>query len=257
MGDITRIIQARGVIPLISSSTVRRWLQEMAIKPWQVRSWVFPRDPAFEIKAGIVLDLYQGYWEGQPLGPHDIVLCADEKTCMQALRRRRVVGPAPGHGTLVDSEYKRTGTVSYLTALNIFTGTVMGQVVPRTGIVPFDGFVETVMSSEPYRSADRVFWVVDNGSSHDPRTFQARLSRRYPNAIAVHLPVHASWLNQVEAYYSILQRKALTPNDFDSAEALTERILRFQARFNETAEPFKWRFTKSDLARYLRRVRLH
>lgn len=254
VADITAIIQARGVIPMISSSTVRRWLQELAIKPWQVRSWVFPRDPAFELKAGIVLDLYQGYWQGQPLGPNDIVLCADEKTCLQALRRHRVVGPSCHHGTLVDSDYLRTGTVAYLTVLNVFQGTVMGKVVPKTGIVPFDTFVAEVMAREPCRSADRVFWVVDNGSSHDPRTFQARLSQHHTNAIAVHLPVHTSWLNQVEAYYSILQRKALTPNDFTSPEALAERILDFQTRFNRTAEPFRWRFTKADLANYLKRV---
>lgn len=254
VADLAAIIQIRGVIPLISPSTVRRWLRELAIKPWQVRSWVFPRDPAFEAKAGIVLDLYQGYWNGEPLGRNDIVLCADEKTCIQALRRRRVVGPTCHHGTLVDSDYVRTGTVAYLTALNVFQGTVMGKVVPKTGIVPFDAFADEVMTTEPYRSAHRVFWVVDNGSSHDQRTFPTRLSGRYPNAIAVHLPVHASWLNQVEAYYSILQRKALTPNDFDSPEALIERILGFQERFNQKAEPFKWRFTKADLARYLQRV---
>ncbi len=84
------------------------------------------------------------------------------------------------------------------------------------------------MAHEPCRSADRVFFIVDNGASHQPKTFQDRLSSRYPKAVTVHLPVHASWLNQVEAYFSILQRKALTPNDLESTNALTQRILDFR-----------------------------
>ena len=254
VADIAALVRKYGLIPLISDSTVRRWLQELAIKPWHVRSWVFPRDPEFATKAGVVLDLYQGCWQGEPLEPNDIVLCADEKTCLQALRRGQVVGPGPRHGTLVDSEYERAGTVVYLTALNVLQGSVVGKVVANTGSAPFDRFVDEVMRSEPYCSARQVFWVVDNGCAHHPRTFPQRLTQRYPNAVAVHLPLHASWLNQVEAYYAILQRKALTPNDFASTQALAQRILAFQTRFNQTAAPFRWRFTKADLSRYLKRV---
>lgn len=141
-----------------------------------------------------------------------------------------------------------------MAALDVFRGTVTGHVAEKNGIVPFDSFVDLVMTQERYRSANRVFWVVDNGAAHQPKTFQARLAARYPNAIAVHLPVHASWLNQVEAYFSILQRKALTPNDLGSIESLTHRIQGFQARFNQTAQPFKWKFTKTDLVKCLRRI---
>jgi hypothetical protein len=110
------------------------------------------------------------------------------------------------------------------------------------------------MAHEPCRSADRVFFIVDNGASHQPKTFQGRLSSRYPKAVAVHLPIRASWLNQVGAYFSILQRKALTPNGLESTSALTQRILDFQIRHNQTARPFKWRFTKANLSQCLKRV---
>lgn len=95
-----------GLILVISVSSVRRILQQMAIKPWHYRSWIFPRDPLFAEKASRVLDLYQGLWDGKPLGPKDYVLCADEKTCIQALSHREpTVAPRGGHGVLVDSEY--------------------------------------------------------------------------------------------------------------------------------------------------------
>lgn len=254
IADITEIILEREIVPAISTSTVHRWLRELAIKPWQVRSWIFPRDPRFEVKAMRVLDLYEGYWDGKPLGPRDVVLSLDEKTCIQALQRRQVAAPTANHGVLVDSEYKRMGTVAYLASLEVFTGKVSGKVVPKTGIVPFDCFVDELMAEEPCKSADRVFFIVDNGASHQPLTFQSRLSARYPNAIAVHLPVHASWLNQIEAYFSILQRKALTPNDFKDTDALTQRITDFQKRYNRKARRFKWQFTKADLAKRLQRV---
>ncbi len=182
------------------------------------------------------------------------MISIDEKTCIQALRRSRVVGPTKNHGNLVDPEYIRMGTVAYFAALNVFTGRVNGKVVPKTGIGPCDSLIDELMAQEPCRSAERVFFIVDNGASHQPKTFQSRLSSRYPNATAVHLPIHANWLNQVEAYFSILQRKALTPNDLENTDAPTRRILDFQTRHNQTARPFKCRFTKASLAQCPKRV---
>lgn len=187
------------------------------------------------MKAARVLDLYEGYWEGKPLGPGDVVLCADEKTCIQALRRKFVIPPTGNHGTLVDSLYTREGTVCYLAALDVFRGTVTGRVVERNGIVPFDSFVDEVMTGERCRSADRVFWIVDNGAAHQPKTFQSRLSARYPNAIAIHLPVHASWLNQVEAYFSISSARPLRQTT--SAALPPSRIASKDFRFCSTRRP--------------------
>jgi DDE superfamily endonuclease len=99
-----------------------------------------------------------------------------------------------------------------------------------------------------------VFWVVDNGSSHAGKTSIARMQDAWPTARLIHLPVHASWLNQVELYFSILQRKALTPNDFGSLEELAERLLAFADRYRQIARPFDWTFTRRDLERVLERV---
>jgi DDE superfamily endonuclease len=110
------------------------------------------------------------------------------------------------------------------------------------------------MTSEPYASAKRVFWVVDNGSSHAGQASIERLEGRWENLRLIHLPVHASWLNQVELYFSIVQRKALTPNDLGSLEELAERLIAFGERYRAIAEPCEWTFTRSDLERVLDRV---
>lgn len=107
--DTRQVALERGIVSRAGTTTIRDWLYDLAIKPWQVQSWVFPRDPEFEVKASRVLDLYEGYWEGHPLGPRDVVLCADEKTCIQARRRRRVLGLTKNHGILVDYDYVREG----------------------------------------------------------------------------------------------------------------------------------------------------
>ena len=204
-----------------------------------------------------MLDLYERVWEGEPLGPNDYVISADEKTSIQARARRHPTQPPESRQAMrVEHEYKRGGAVVYLAALDVFGGHVLGHVSPTSGIAPFTALVDRVMQREPYASAERVFWIVDNGSSHHPNTFPARLAARYPNAIAVHLPVHASWLNQIEIFFSILQRKALTPNDFPNTEAVSDRILGFQERYNATAKPFQWRFTREKLNEFIRRLDL-
>ena len=110
------------------------------------------------------------------------------------------------------------------------------------------------MTQEPYTSAKRVFWVVDNGSSHAGRASIDRLEGAWENLRLIHLPVHASWLNQIELYFSIVERKALTRNDFASLEELAERLLAFGERYREIARPFEWTFTRTDLERVLERI---
>ncbi len=189
------------------ASTVARWLAEDALKPWQHRSWIFPTDAGFLEKAGPVLDLYQGRWQGKLLHPGEFVICADEKPSIQA--RRRIHGtlpPAPrSRGHHVEHTYQRGGALTYLAALDIGRRggrrpRVFGRSEPRGGIAPFDRLVWQVMTKQPYASARRVFWIVDNGSSHRGRKSVERLERRWPNLVLVHLPVHASWLNQIEIY---------------------------------------------------------
>lgn len=250
--ELRRHVLAAGLVAAISGVTIWRWLHEDALRPWTRRSWIFPRDPAFGRLAGRVLDLYHRRWRGRPLGPHDFVLCADEKTQIP-IRTRRLVPPAPGRALRVEHEYRRHGVCAYLAAWDVHRARLFGQVVKKISIAAFDALVATVMAREPYRSARRVFWIVDGGTIHRGARARRRLEGRFPNLVLVHLPNHASWLNQIEIYFSILQRKALTPGDFASRAAVATRILGFQHHYEEIAQPFEWKFTRSDLRRLLAR----
>jgi transposase len=253
--DLATEAVTRGLTETISAATVRRWLAADAIKPWQHRSWIFPRDPDFAIKAARVLDLYAGHWDGQPLGANEYVISADEKSQLQALRRRHRGQPsAPGLTRRVEFEYRRGGTLAYFAAYDVHRAHVIGQIAPKTGIEPFEKLVAEVMTTEPYASARRVFWVVDNGSSHNGARSIQRMRTAWPTATLIHLPIHASWLNQVEIYFSILQRKAINPNDFNDLNQLADRITGFQHRYNSTAIPFDWTYTRDDLNTLLRRL---
>jgi len=241
-------MQREEIVSSISVSTLCRWYKQDALKPWRYHNWLFPRDPQFLQKATVVLDLYHGLWQGEPLGPDDYLLSADEKCGLQVLARPHPTrSPQPAHLGQVEFEYERLGTIAYQAALDVFAGTVIGQIEDSNCIATFNNLIDKVMSQAPYQTARRVFWLVDCGSAHHPATFPARLAAKYHNAIAVHLPTHASWLNQIEIYFSILQRKALTPRDFNSAPAMADRILAFQDRFSAQAKPFNWRFSADDL----------
>lgn len=256
--ELARQVVADGVCPSISTSTVRRWLCEDALKPWQFQSWIFITDPHFADKAGRVLDLYARVWEGKPSTGNDYVISADEETSIQArCRCHPTLPPAPSRAARVNHDYKRGGAAAYLAAYDVHRAQVFGRCEDTTGIAPFEALVAQVMTQEPYKSADRVFWVVDNGSSHRGRKTIDRLANQFPNAIMVHTPAHASWLNQVEVFFSIVDRKVLTPNDFDDLGEVMVRLAKFEERYNQTAKPFKWKFTTSDLADFLTRLEQH
>jgi hypothetical protein len=250
LGDIVLIMKREEIVSSISRSTLCRWYKQDALKPWRYRSWLFPRDPRFLAKATVVLDLYHGFWAGERLGPDDYLISADEKSGLQILSRRHPTrAPIPGHAGQVEFEYERLGTLAYQAALDVFQGTVISQIETTNCIATFNQLVERVMTQPPYNTARRVFWIVDNGPSHHPATFPDRLAGLHEHAIAVHLPTHASWLNQIELYFSILQRKALTPRDFSTRHEMAQRILAFQDRFSAQAKPFNWRFSADDLRR--------
>jgi hypothetical protein len=250
--EIRREALRRGLVASIGTTTLWRWLAQDAIRPWQHRSWIFPRDPNFESKAGRILDLYAGLWQGRRLSSDDCILSADEKTSIQARRRLHPTSPpAPGQPMRIEHEYARQGAWAYLAAWDVRRAKIYGRCEPTTGIAPFERLVDQVMVQEPYRSARRVFWIVDNGSSHRGQRCAARLANRWPTLTVVHTPVHASWLNQVEIYFSVVQRKVLTPNDLPSLAAVEDRLLRFQEHYEQVAKPFEWNFTRRDLRRLL------
>ncbi|MFD8034741.1 transposase [Streptomyces sp. NPDC059717] len=147
--------------------------------------------------------------------------------------------------------------MAYLAAYDVHHARVFGRTEPRTGIGPFMNLAAQVMTREPYASAKRVFWVVDNGSSHRGQKAACRLAAAFPNTIMVHTPVHASWLNQVEIYFSVVQRKVVSPNGFTDLAQVGDRLRAFEDRYNSTAQPFQWKFTTSDLDDLLARLDRH
>jgi hypothetical protein len=248
VAELKREVLRRGLVASVGETTLWRWLSEDAIRPWRHRSWIFPRDPEFVDKAGRVLDLYAGRWRGRRLDPADCILSADEKTSIQArCRRHATLPPSSGQPMRVEHEYRRRGAWAYLAAWDVRRAKVFGRCERCTGIASFDRLVAQVMSREPYRSAPRVFWVVDNGSSHRGPRCIARLQRRWPRLTVVHTPIHASWLNQIEIYFSVVQRKVLTPNDLASRGRLKDRLLRFERHYEQVAQPFEWKFTRRNL----------
>jgi hypothetical protein len=256
--DIAREVERSGLVATISNKTVWRWLSEDAIRPWQHRCWIFPRDPDFAVKAARILDLYARRWEGEPLGPNDFVISTDEKTSIQARQRTHpTLATAPRRPTRVEHEYERCGAWAYLAAMDVQRLKLFGRCDKSTGIVPFEKLVATVMNQSPYATARRVFWIMDNGSSHRGAASVCRLRAAYPNLIAVHGPVHASWLNQIEIYFSIVQRKVLTPNDFASLAQIEDRLLAFERHYEQIADPFEWKFTRADLDALLKRFERH
>ena len=245
--DLHRIVTKEPGLVDLSHASLARILDQNALKPWRYRYWLFPRDPDFINKACVILDLYAGFWEGQRLGLDEYLLSADEKS-IQILSRCHPSLPAiPGYEQRVEFEYKRLGTVAYHAVWDVFRGRVFGRAAPNTCIATFNELVAMVMTQEPYHSSARTFWIVDGGCAHHPNTFPARLRGLYPNAVAVSLPVHSSWLNQIEIFFSIVQRKVLTPMDMADKETLTQRLLDFQDYYQETAKPFNWKFTATDL----------
>jgi transposase len=256
--ELAAEITKAGLASPISPSSVLRILAEHPIKPWQYQSWICPRDPGFAAKATVILDLYQGYYQGKRLAPGDRIICVDAKPSIQARRRCCPTSPPSRSRPMrIEHEYQRQGALALLAALDVHTGTVFAATPAATGITPFMDLIGQVMSTGPYASAPRVFVIVDNGSDHRGQAAIDRLAKAHPNAIMIHTPVHASWLNQAEIFFSVVQKKVISPNDFASTGQLAADLLAFTGRYNQTARPFNWKFTAKDLARLLDRINGH
>jgi hypothetical protein len=202
-----------------------------------------------------VLDLYRRIWKGRRLRPSELVLSADEKTSIQCRKRKHPsLATGPDRPMRVEHEYERCGAWAYLAAWDVHRAKLFGRCEVNTGIDATDRLVAQVMSREPYKSARRVFWIMDNGSGHRGLKAAERLESRWRNVVLVNTPVHASWLNQIEIYFSIVQRKALTPNDFSSLAAVRERLLGFQRRYQQIARPFQWTFSRKNLQALLDKI---
>ena len=216
-----------------------------------------PPRPAFAIRAGTVLDLYARVFEDQELGINELVVCADEKTSIQA--RCRCHPLPPGRlGSCASSTNTTAPAPSPTSPPTTYTAPESsGRCEDTTGIVPFGRLVEQVMTVEPYKSAERVFWIVDNGSSHRGQASVDRLEGEWPTLRLIHLPVHASWLDQCEIYFSIVQRKVVNPNDFTDLDQIRQRLSAFEPRYNAVADPIRLEVHRDDLNRLLARLDDH
>ena len=144
--------------------------------------------------------------------------------------------------------------MALLAALDVHTGKVFAATPDPTGIAPFMDLIGQVMNRPEYKNAPRVFVIVDNSSDHRGQTATGRLRDAYPNAVMIHTPVHASWLNQIEIVFSVIQKKVLTPGDFPGLGTLGDALLAFVNRYNRTARPFNWKFTAGDLTALLHHI---
>ena len=184
----------------------------------------------------------------QDLGPHFFGVRKDPEVVTE-------IGTLGEDHSAETEGSERRGNQRPFTSWDVRRAKIFGRCEHKTGIAPFERLVAQVMRQEPYRSARRVFWIMDNGSSHRGAKADARLSRRWPTLIPIHTPIHASWLNQVEIYFSVVERKALTPNDFASLRKLKDRLLRFQEHYERVARPFQWKFTRRDLAQLMAKLK--
>ena len=235
--EIARQLMAEAIAPRISGDSVRRMLARHKLKPWRKQMWLspkVPRDAAFTAKVRRICDLYT-----RPLGDHERVLSTDEHTSIQPRPRLAPTRPAlPGRPTQVEHEYKRCGALNLLAALDTRSGNVWGEIAPRKRQVEFLALLEEIDADLP-ASVTHIYLILDNVRMHTGKEVQKWLEK-HPRFLLVHPPVHCSWMNQIEQWFSILVRKRLRLADFASKEHLRERLQAFIAQWNQRSHAFAW-----------------
>lgn len=174
------------------------------------------------------------------MGSNDFIISSDEKTSIQARHRlKATIAPTAGHYGRVEFEYERKGALASVATWDVRQAKIFGLCKTSTGIASYRDLVDLVMKQKPYRSADRVFWITDNGSSHRGQPSIDRLESWYPKCSSSTYPSPRQLAYQVEIYFSVLQRKVLTPNDFENLADLENRILAFQKSYKTVSKPFE------------------
>jgi transposase len=234
---MARQLVAEGVVPGISPETVRRILEHHHLKPWRQHLWLspeVPRDAAFAAAVREISELYT-----RPLKADEVVLCVDEKTSLQPRPRKSpTLAAQPGRPVRVEHEYGRCGALNLFAAFDTRTGKVYGRTAERKRQVEFIAFLEQLDREIP-ATITTIHVVLDNLRMHKGKQVQAWLAK-HPRFVFHHPPVHCSWMNQVEQWFSILQRKRLRIADFADRAALAERLAAFIREWNQAAHPFKW-----------------
>ena len=238
----------RGIASRIAPSTIREWLRQERIKPWQRHAWQKSTDPGFLKKATVVLNLYE---RAKALARRrEIVVCADEKTCMQALKATGGVDPAqPGKPVRHGARYVRKGVLHLFTGLLVHTGETMARCLSRKRFVEFQTFLRMIFQGLWTKRIRVLHLILDNGSTHAPKQIRGWVrSLELPFKVHIHwLPVNASWLDQVEIVFSPLQRKVLTPRHFTDVHELENRVMSYFAERNVNPKPIQWSYTSAML----------
>lgn len=247
--ELARALVLEGRVEAISPQTVQRLLADQRLRPWRVHHWLHPRAPRDQAFADKVTSLCQLYT--QPLGEHERVLCLDEKTSIQPRPRTAPTRPArPGAPVRLEAEYRRCGATNLLSALDTRTGQVISICRRRKRQLEFLELLELIDQLSP-ETVRRIILVCDNVSVHHGKLVQAWLGK-HPRFQMFFLPVHCSWMNQVEQFFSIVQRKRLVASRFESLEHLERQLLRFIEQWNQIAKPFAW--TKNSFDKVLAKV---
>jgi transposase len=236
--ELARQLIAAGIVAEISAATVRRILAAHQLKPWRQHAWLYPKQPrnaAFSATVSELIDLYT-----RPLRPDELVLSVDEKTSLQPRPRHTPTRPARPQNlpNRVEHEYRRAGALNLFAAFDTRSGQVYGHCYERKRQAEFMAFLEA-LNAEIDESIRIIHLVCDNVSTHHGKEVQKWLANHL--RFVVHFtPVHCSWMNQVEQWFSILQRKRLRIVDFDSKDHLRTKIEQFIQEWNHHAHPFNW-----------------
>ncbi len=235
--EIARQLVRDAVVPSISAETVRRILLSHRLKPWRQKMWLspkVPRDAAFATQVQEICDLYT-----RPMRPDEVVLCADEMTSLQPRpRKSKTLPTVEDRPTRVEHEYGRCGALNLFAAFDTRTGKVYGSTASRKRQSEFIAFLEQ-LDGEISESITTIHIVLDNLRMHKGKQVQAWLAK-HPRFVFHHPPVHCSWMNQVEQWFSIVRRKRLRIVDFANKEKLAERLMSFINEWNQIAHPFNW-----------------
>ena len=235
--ELARQLERESIVEHISPETVRRILEHHKLKPWRHHLWLSPSTPRnaeFYARVAEVGDLYT-----RPLPSDETVLSVDEKTSLQPRPRRHATRPVqPGRPNLVEHEYRRAGALNLFAAFDTRTGRVYGRCTGRKRQREFIAFLEALDAVTP-ATIKTIHIVCDNARAHYGKEVRRWLPL-HPRFVVHFTPVHCSWLNQVEHWFSILQRKRLRIVDFASLADLQAKLEQFIVEWNEVAHPFNW-----------------
>ncbi|MBI5299631.1 MAG: IS630 family transposase [Deltaproteobacteria bacterium] len=246
--DLSQAAKERGIVKSISPSTIRLWLRQEKIKPWQTQSWQQPTDPRFLEKATVVLNLYE---QAQSLaGRKEIVVCADEKTSIQARKLTGgVIAAKPGSVVKVGDRYERKGALNLFAGLLVHTGETIARCFERKRFVEFQTFLSMIFESLWCKRIKVIHLILDNGPTHAPKSIEAWIQKlTLPFEVKIHwLPIHASWLDQIEIVFSPLQRKVLTSSHSEDKQDLEKFIMHYFSERNKNPKPIQWSYTAPQL----------